>query len=140
MPVAKLRVRCCQWCSKGFELGVDSNLHKYCSVDCRKKWHANKYLTSERTKKDPRKQREYLLKRKYGIDHSKFDDMLAEQDGKCAICLTEDPAGVNWHVDHCHSTGKVRGLLCCSCNQSLGMLKENVSIMESMIKYVKDRC
>ncbi|MBE7186743.1 endonuclease VII domain-containing protein, partial [Jatrophihabitans endophyticus] len=60
--------------------------------------------------------RNYHLRRRYGITAKHADQMLAEQNGVCAICL-EAPAA---HVDHDHETGRVRGLLCFNCNGALG--------------------
>ena len=51
--------------------------------------------------------------------------MLDKQDRRCAICKTNDPKSKNergWAVDHCHKTGKVRGVLCSPCNAGLGLL------------------
>lgn len=60
--------------------------------------------------------RGYHLKRRYGIDRATFDAMVATQGGRCAICRRK-PAE---HVDHCHLTGDVRGILCFTCNVGLG--------------------
>lgn len=134
MPASKIRSRTCQWCSQDFELGVDNKLHKYCSIGCRQKWHSSKFLTSKR---DPLKTKDYQLRTKYGISLDQYNSMLCSQDFKCAICSTSEPQGYNWHVDHCHNTGKVRGILCCNCNQALGLLKENTHSLEKMIGYIK---
>ena len=73
------------------------------------------------------KQREYLLKKKYGITPDKYDEMLSKQDYKCYICHKhEDKLDRSLAVDHCHKTGKVRGLLCWNCNIRLGYLENEV--------------
>ena len=63
-----------------------------------------------------------LLKKKYGISLEDFDMMLEKQDFSCALCKTKKPKGHSnqWHVDHCHTTGRIRGLLCSQCNTVLG--------------------
>jgi hypothetical protein len=68
-----------------------------------------------------------------------FDALLASQDGKCAICRTDKwPGNGNRpHVDHCHATGKVRGILCTSCNNGLGRFKDRVDLLEAAIAYLK---
>ena len=67
------------------------------------------------------KVRNLHYKYKYGITLADYDRMESEQGGKCKICSTTEPKGMGrWHVDHCHSTGKVRGLLCNNCNTKLG--------------------
>jgi hypothetical protein len=68
--------------------------------------------------------RENRYKRIYGISIEEYNQMLSDQNGVCAICGTDvvDKHGrrKHWCVDHCHTTGVVRGLLCISCNQFLG--------------------
>jgi hypothetical protein len=60
--------------------------------------------------------RQYHLRKKYGISHDDYMDMVEAQEGKCAICGAE----VFLMVDHDHETGKVRALLCRACNTTLG--------------------
>jgi len=74
---------------------------------------------------------------KYGITRQQWEDMAKNQGYCCAICKTKQPKK-RMAVDHCHSTGKVRGLLCSSCNMALGMIKDNILIAESLIRYLKD--
>lgn len=59
--------------------------------------------------------------KKYGIDRFQFDAMYFEQDGECAICHVNEAT----HVDHNHTTGEVRELLCHSCNAAIGLLQED---------------
>jgi hypothetical protein len=66
-------------------------------------------------------QRAAHLRRNYGITQDEYLRMEASQGGRCAICGTEDKGKWQYlHVDHCHATGKVRGLLCVKCNTALG--------------------
>lgn len=68
--------------------------------------------------------RGYLLNRRFGIDEAEYDRMFLEQGGQCAICRSTEPRG-RWdmfHVDPCHTTGRVGGLLCSGCNTALGLL------------------
>jgi hypothetical protein len=78
--------------------------------------------------------RRYILK-KYGLTQDDFNTMLKEQTNKCKICemeFTKTP-----HIDHCHETGVVRGLLCQLCNTSLGGFKDNPDILRSAINYLQ---
>lgn len=59
--------------------------------------------------------------------------MLEDQGGVCAIC----EGGVDFVVDHCHTSGEVRGILCRTCNQGIGLLKESIKSLENAIKYLK---
>jgi hypothetical protein len=62
--------------------------------------------------------RKWDLKDRYGLTPERFDEMVVDQEGRCAICRREFPQTP--HVDHDHETGKVRGLLCRRCNIMLG--------------------
>jgi hypothetical protein len=83
--------------------------------------------------------RNYDLKRHYGITSEDFDNMLKEQNGVCKICSRENPTGKHnrFHVDHCHETSKVRGLLCSPCNLGLGAFGDNTEVLTEAIKYLK---
>ena len=85
--------------------------------------------------------REQALKRMYGITQQDYDMMLAEQNNQCAICETTEPGGRHtsnyFVVDHCHTTGKVRKLLCHHCNTSLGLVGDNIQTLETMINYLQ---
>lgn len=81
--------------------------------------------------------RRVRLKSKYGITPEEVDAMLDSQGGTCAICGTDDPGGRGfWNVDHDHDTGKVRGLLCTSCNRGIGLLGDNVDRLMSAAAYL----
>lgn len=79
--------------------------------------------------------RDWTLQRKYGIDLQEYERMLSDQGGKCAIC-DAPPNGDSLSVDHCHSSGAVRGLLCVSCNQMLGYAKDKPTTLERAIAYL----
>ena len=66
-----------------------------------------------------------------------YDFILEKQEGKCAICGASDNFGRYLCVDHSHETGKIRGLLCNPCNQALGLLKDNVGILNNAIDYLR---
>ncbi len=80
----------------------------------------------------------------YGISLSQYDAMFARQEGLCAICGR--PERVSWKngskkrlcVDHCHSTGKVRGLLCLLCNHALGAFNDDPELVMKAWKYLTD--
>jgi Autographiviridae endonuclease VII len=84
-------------------------------------------------------QRRNGLKRNYGLTVDQYDALLTEQQGRCAICGGTEP-GPNYArfvVDHCHRTGKVRGLLCALCNWGIGYLQDNPEIMTSATVYLR---
>ena len=71
--------------------------------------------------------------RKYGIGAAAYDSMIEAQDGKCAICMRP----VQLVVDHCHTSGAVRGLLCGSCNTAIGMFEEQIDSLTNAIAYLE---
>jgi hypothetical protein len=96
----------------------------------------------ERRNKNPEKtkaaERDSHLKRTYGISMNDYNRMYVEQDRKCLLCKNPCSSGRNLSVDHCHKTGKVRGLLCINCNQGLGKFKDNIELMKSAILYIEN--
>lgn len=84
--------------------------------------------------------RRAALKKAYGITEVDWDRMFAEQGGKCAICGGTDDgtkAARRLHVDHCHQTGEVRGLLCGSCNNGIGRFDHDVDLLQKAIDYLR---
>jgi hypothetical protein len=81
----------------------------------------------------------YNLKRKFNMTIEQYNTLLESQGGKCACCPKEKSSnGKSLAVDHCHVTGKIRGLLCNECNTSLGLLKEDITIMSNLIQYLQN--
>lgn len=80
------------------------------------------------------------LRLKYGLSEDDFARMLAAQSGGCAICGTDKPSGRYgvFCVDHCHETGRIRGLLCLPCNSSLGRLGDTEKAIERVLSYVRN--
>lgn len=78
----------------------------------------------------------YQTLSKYGLTPHAYDKMLLSQGHACAICHTTEPRGKNWHVDHDHDTGQVRGLLCASCNPGLGYFKDNPDTLMAATAYL----
>lgn len=109
-----------------------------------KKWRAsNKERLSKNYKRwkeeNPEKVRNYNLMYNYGITIEDYFDMAMAQEYKCAICLKlcEPSDGkFNLAVDHCHSTGVVRELLCKHCNTALGLIGDNSEIAIRMAAYL----
>lgn len=82
--------------------------------------------------------RKWRLKRDYGLTLEARDAMLSAQGGRCAICGTLEPGNkLGWHVDHCHTTKKVRAILCHNCNCGLGHAKDSPEILMQMIAYLQ---
>ena len=78
--------------------------------------------------------RRVQLKYKHGISLEEYRVLYQAQDGKCAVCGLYQKT---LYVDHCHKTGKIRGLLCCRCNLVLGQVKDNTIILRSLAIYLE---
>lgn len=84
--------------------------------------------------------RNSVLKKKYGITVDEYEELLKVQGSMCAICGSTDSRG--WgrlHVDHCHKTGKVRGILCQGCNTSLGKFGDNPMLLRKAADYLEGK-
>lgn len=91
---------------------------------------------------DPVKARDqwhsWALKTKYGITLDDYNVMLAEQGGVCAICGGNSLQGkTRLHVDHCHTTGEVRSILCGKCNGGLGLFMDDPDLLEAAAAYLR---
>lgn len=77
-------------------------------------------------------QKTYELRVRYGLSYEDYEELLVKQDGKCAICNRIRKL----HVDHCHDTGRVRGLLCNNCNCGIGNLQDDPKIIKKALEYL----
>ena len=93
----------------------------------------------------PDKEQNGYLKSRYNITYDHFNDLATKQGNTCAICNNPEKA-INKHtgkprrlaVDHCHDSGKIRGLLCTYCNTAIGSFNDDIDLLQSAIKYLKD--
>jgi len=97
-----------------------------------------KEIAKKYRKNNPEKARRAKLKSKYNLSLSDYNTMLELQNYRCAICREVNPVGKNLYVDHCHTTGKVRGLLCQGCNSGIGYLKDSLLLLNNSIKYLEN--
>lgn len=120
-------------CKEGHPFDEENTYHttkgtrecRLCSSKLRRAWE----------KANPEKILAKSRKAKYGLTDDEFKAMLEKQGGLCKICVTSKATD----VDHCHATGRVRGLLCRACNNALGLLKENTETLQSAIEYLKEK-
>jgi hypothetical protein len=112
-----------EWVKKNREKVNESNRKRYNS------------LSSEEKKKRNRKQQISL----YGLTVEQYDAMLIEQNYVCAICNKSEKSSTKGvlFIDHDHKTGKVRGLLCDTCNRGLGYFYDNKSLLRNAVEYLK---
>lgn len=165
-------MKICTKC-KTDKLDEDFYKHKYVksglSSQCKKctsdYGHENKDRINERRRNDGRKDirneqsrkwretthgkmitKDIVLKKRYNISLIEYNELLKNQDYKCAVCLSPETSIDKrtgklreLSVDHNHYTGEARGLLCRSCNTALGSLKENEDIIYSLLNYIKSK-
>jgi hypothetical protein len=74
--------------------------------------------------------------RRFGLGVEDYDAMLMHQDGGCAICRRPPDPSRRLAVDHCHATGRVRGLLCGTCNTALGQMRDDPELLRRAIEYL----
>lgn len=101
----------------------------------RLKDETSRYWTNE-TYRDGQRNARFL--REFGITLKEYNDMFEAQAGLCARC-GNPPASMRLAVDHDHETGRVRGLLCGSCNTYIGRLEANLSTLEADLAYIGAR-
>lgn len=103
---------------------------KECNKTRKQAWH--------KTDQGKRSSANTKLKARFGITLEQYEEMYASQDGKCLICgVQESVQGHRLAVDHCHTTGKIRGLLCKSCNVGLGNFYDNPELLKNAAKYIE---
>lgn len=101
-------------------------------------YQKNKLVWKERYFK--RKQAKKLFinyKKLYGITKDEYLEMSASQNHVCKLCLKPCQSGKRLAVDHCHTTGRIRGLLCSKCNQAIGLFKDNYNTVLRAAEYLK---
>lgn len=121
---------------------------KQCNNKALVKWraeHREYYSMQEKThrKTNPEhaklKDRRNNLKRNYGITIEEYNEMFAKQNGRCAICHRhQSELKKRLCVDHCHTTQRIRGLLCNNCNHGIGKFKDDTSLLQSAIIYLNN--
>lgn len=126
----------CAVCGQSYE--NSSYQSKYCSKICNRKayYKRNKLIAKARVT-------ETYNKRVYGLTSAEVMELKQAQNHSCKICGVHESEihGKRkiLYVDHCHATGKVRGLLCFACNSVLGYSRDNPSILKAAITYLGDK-
>jgi hypothetical protein len=84
------------------------------------------------------KRRSLNLQRDHGITLPEFNSMFDAQKKRCAVCRREQVSGTrDWHVDHSHATGKIRGILCHHCNTGLGLMRDSPTVLRLAAEYLE---
>jgi predicted nucleic acid-binding Zn ribbon protein len=144
--------RCCRWCAAGIDDRPKQT--RFCSRLCfkRHEWDAVKLARPDRhclvcsamiARTEPTSQRfcsadcRLLNARalRYGLPGADLHAMIATADGHCSLC--GNPFNGDNHIDHCHTSGSVRGLLCSPCNTGLGQFRDNADLLRRAANYVE---
>ena len=104
-------------------------------------WYATNKERKNATRKawrarNPERELNQALSGHYGITADEYRNMLARQNGVCKICDGENNCKRLW-VDHCHTTNKIRGLLCASCNTGIGNLQDSPALLRKAADYIE---
>jgi len=124
--------RPCGYCGKEYVPKHLKAIGRFCSREC-----------GQADRRDSGRQRDRYLKRTYGISAVDYDRLLAEQGGGCALCgvKPEDLKAGRYrtylHVDHCHETGRIRGLLCPEDNLLLGRFGDSPERFRRVLEYLE---
>lgn len=123
-PQGYFKDKPCKMCENSFTPNAPSE--HYCSDKCKDEGLADAFLH-----------------RKYHISLEDYKDLFIQQNGKCKICGTEGSVRASAQhtmplvIDHCHESGKVRGLLCHTCNSALGQFKDSKTMLLKAIEYLE---
>ncbi len=99
--------------------------------------YRHEYHSKNRERRN-RTRRQNSLMKQYGMTMENYDLLLAAQGGECAICHSSPGQGhPHLVVDHCHTTGRVRGLLCHSCNRTIGAMNDDICLLRSAVNYLE---
>lgn len=123
----------------------DKDKYRECARKATAKWRLNNpekvaAQQARRYRKNPTAEvartQNWFRARKYGITSTEFEALVAASGGHCQLC--GDPFTRTPHIDHNHSTGEVRGLLCSPCNVGLGFFRDNTNRLKLAIQWIEN--
>lgn len=138
METISIKLKRCAKCTENKpldEFGVKKfnkdGLNHYCLL-CERKRCQTTYSRPEYKERVKYKQ----IFRLYGLTKEQYLSKLEQQEYKCAICSMVLSNDKDTHIDHCHSTGKIRDILCKKCNHLLGSVNDDVEQLQKYINYI----
>lgn len=122
-----------------FSKRKDTDGYKHACKQCLSKKALDRYHLNGGKEKQAKRAYKSILK-KYGLSVEDYEKLLILQNSKCKICgsTSGQKEGSRLFVDHCHSTGKVRGLLCHNCNAGLGHFKDSTDLLNKAMSYLNE--
>lgn len=148
---AKRGNKSCRSCSNSLKAGGDgivlyNEKGQKCCIDCKEYKNADEYYNNKfgkisvckscSHKRSKVYHKDIYRYKKYGITKEEFEKLETRHSSTCPIC--EKPLIGEIHIDHCHISGKVRGILCGKCNKGLGQFDDNIIFLTNAIKYLKN--
>jgi hypothetical protein len=149
-----MTLKTCNKCGEEKNINLFKKNHAICRT-CYNIWQKTKYRIKVNTEEGRQKirnshlawrrknrlhvrklSRNSHLKITFGITPEQYDEMCVKQNFKCAVCREKDDMGKRLSIDHDHSTGRIRGLLCTKCNLALGNLKDNTESIKRLLVYL----
>lgn len=129
-------------CSKCKEEKSVAEFHKRLNRKCGYKSQCKSCIKLAPKKVYPIQRKNYELNKSYGINLDDYNTLFSNQNGKCKICdrhLDEVNGGKKKYlcVDHCHASGKIRGLLCDKCNRGIGLFNDDKTLLLKAVQYLK---
>lgn len=103
---------------------------------CKNCWVKKSYSSRTRSVESIEKHYAKKMLNDYGITREEYDVMAVAQNYKCKICKNVNRSHARLVIDHDHTTGRIRGLLCGQCNSALGLLKDDIGLLEAAILYL----
>lgn len=115
---------------------------RYYQLNKKKILKRNATYYSNNSEKVESQKWKYYLRYKFGIDPEQYSQMIEDQHNQCSICgyspLDNARKTAKLYVDHNHTTGKIRGLLCMNCNAALGHFREDLTILKKAVNYLEN--
>lgn len=134
-PDLETRTGTCSVCGPvGIMVGPKYKGRSYWRCGKSRRWDENSRYRTDSAVREA--QRQARFKRLYGITVEEYAKMLEAQEGVCARCKKPPQEAMALAVDHCHKTGRVRGLLCGPCNTYLGRLEANLDQLQNDLNYL----
>ena len=129
------------FCTRGHDMSTFRKQHPNGDTYCSR---CKNDRSNKARKNDPKKTAVYArrsnLRRYYGLEESEYNVLFDSQDGKCSICQKQlERISRSTHIDHCHSSGKIRGILCHHCNTAIGLFGDDVEKIKAAIEYLEKK-
>lgn len=126
-----------KWCARNQHWVPETNFGKSSSTADGLSTYCKPCKNNE-TPEAKKRARYYYIRKRYGLTPQQWHAIFNAQAGRCGICFEDLPIDnlKLIHVDHCHESGKVRGILCSSCNTALGHFRDNPGFLDSAKVYL----